>query len=252
MHSHEAWELYLVTHGRGTRMTGDTLMTFKEGDVVLIPPSMAHYWEYEPSSANADGEITYLMVAFSQEFVNRCIAAFPEIKRHLYGHALPVEALKYGKGSAETIKHMLRKMTILDDIGQLSEMLRLLPVVFTTNDHTPIGRPIKVERDVRRIQQIVTYVMAHYPHEITLDAISAHIGMNRSAFCIFFKRNKGMTFSQFLTHYRLSTACELLRDTSKQISEICYAVGFNDFPHFCRVFKKEYGISPSQFRNTTF
>ena len=72
--------------------------------------------------------------------------------------------------------------------------------------------------------------------------------MNRSTFCTFFKRNKGMTFSRFVTLYRLETACGLLKTSQKQISEICYAVGFNDLPHFNRVFKREYGASPSQFR----
>ncbi|WP_367280245.1 AraC family ligand binding domain-containing protein [uncultured Muribaculum sp.] len=73
MHRHEAWELYFVTHGSGVRMTGDTLMPFAEGDVVLIPPSMPHYWEYKPESANNTGEITYLMVAFSPELIRYSI-----------------------------------------------------------------------------------------------------------------------------------------------------------------------------------
>lgn len=248
MHRHEAWELYYVTHGCGTRMTGDTLMSFSEGDVVLIPPSMAHYWEYNPESANTDGEIAYLMVAFSREFIDKCTASFPEIRRHLFGMVLPEEALKYGKESAEVIKCSLWKMTELDDIGQLCEMLRLLPFIFTTDDRSMIGKPVKIERDIRRIQQVAAYVMAHYSHHITLDEIASHIGMNRSAFCIFFKRNKGMSFSQFVTQYRLSTACKLLRDTKKQVAEVCFAVGFNDLPHFSRVFKKHYGMSPTQFR----
>lgn len=73
MHRHEAWELYYVTGGNGVRMTGDTLMPFVEGDVVLIPPSMPHYWEYKPESANNAGEITYLMVAFSPELIRYSI-----------------------------------------------------------------------------------------------------------------------------------------------------------------------------------
>lgn len=73
MHRHEAWELYYVTGGNGVRMTGDTLMPFVEGDVVLIPPSMPHYWEYKPESANNAEEITYLMVAFSPELIRYSI-----------------------------------------------------------------------------------------------------------------------------------------------------------------------------------
>lgn len=72
--------------------------------------------------------------------------------------------------------------------------------------------------------------------------------MNRSAFCVYFKRNKGITFSQFVTQYRLSTACELLRHSPKGVSDICYAVGFNDFPHFVRVFTRTMGMSPSKYR----
>lgn len=72
MHRHEAWKLYYVTHGNGVRMTGDTMLRFAEGDVVLIPPGMPHYWEYVPESANDEGEITYLMVAFSPELIDVC------------------------------------------------------------------------------------------------------------------------------------------------------------------------------------
>lgn len=229
-------------------MTGDTLMPFTKGDVVLIPPSMPHYWEYKPESADVDVEIKYLMVAFSPELIDKCMSVFPEIRNKLYGQILPTEALKYGSGSSVEIKHSLMRMNSLDDMGQLSEMIRLLPIIFTTKDHTLIGKPIKIERDVRRMQQ--EYVMAHYVHSITLDDIAAHIGMNRSAFCTFFKRNKGMTFSQFVTLYRLETAGGLLKNSQKQVSEIYFAVGFNDLPHFIRVFTATYGVSPSKFRKT--
>lgn len=93
--------------------------------------------------------------------------------------------------------------------------------------------------------------MAHYVHPITLDEIAKEVGMNRSAFCSYFKRCKGMTFSQFVTEYRLNTACELLKHSSKGVSEICYLVGFNDLPHFIRVFTKTIGISPSNIENNT-
>lgn len=61
----------------------------------------------------------------------------------------------------------------MDELGRLCEMFRLLPVIFTSSDHTFAGKPMNVERDVRRIQQICTYVMGHYVHPISLDDISA-------------------------------------------------------------------------------
>lgn len=250
MHRHDAWELYYVTCGNGMRLTGDTLMPFAEGDVVLIPPSMPHCWEYDAASADALGEVSYLMVAFSKEFIEKCISLFPEIRNLLYGRTLTAEALKYGDESSVRIKRSLKSMNGMDDFGQLIEMMKLLPIIFTSTDHTYIGKPVKVGRDISRMQKVAAYVMAHYVHRITLDEIALHIGMNRSAFCIFFRRNKGMTFSQFLMNYRLETARELLLTSQKQISEISYAVGFNDLPHFTRVFKSKYGDSPSVYRKS--
>ena len=136
----------------------------------------------------------------------------------------------------------------MDELGRLSGMLQLLPVIFTSSDHIFAGKPIRIEKDVRRMQQISAYVMKHYVHSISLDDIAAEVGMNRSAFCTYFKRYKGMTFSQFVTQYRLNTACELLKHSQKSISEICYIVGFNDLPHFNRVFRKNIGMSASQYR----
>lgn len=72
--------------------------------------------------------------------------------------------------------------------------------------------------------------------------------MNRSAFCTYFKRNKGMTFSRFVMQYRLNTACELLKRSHKSVSEICYLVGFNDLPYFVRLFTAEMGMSPTKYR----
>ena len=45
------------------------------------------------------------------------------------------------------------------------------------------------------------------------------------------------------------TACELLVHSQKQVSEICYAVGFNDVPHFNRIFRKMKHMSPREYRN---
>ena len=51
LHRHDAWELYCVLQGRGTRTAGDTTQLFMEGDVVLIPPDMYH----NPENRNPSG-----------------------------------------------------------------------------------------------------------------------------------------------------------------------------------------------------
>ncbi len=251
LHRHDAWELYCVIHGYGNRMAGDTLQPFEAGDVALIPPSMLHRWEYASDSADKDGCIRYLMVAFRHSLVERSTEVFPELRNRLAGVGYPTVALKFGPESSRTVRNALSRMNGMDELGRLCEMLRLLPAVFTSSDRTLAGKPMRIERDVRRMQQICAYVMAHYVHAISLDDIAAEVGMNRSAFCSYFKRCKGMTFSQFVTRYRLDTACEMLEHSRKQVSEICYTVGFDDVPHFNRVFKKSKHMSPGEYRKQT-
>lgn len=248
LHRHDAWELYYVVHGYGRRTAGDTLQPFAAGDVVLIPPSMFHRWEYAPDSADEKGCVRYLMVAFSHSLVERCTDVFPELRNRLAGVVFPTDALKFGAESSRAIRNTLSEMNGMDELGRLSAMFRLLPVIFTASDHTSAGRPMRIERDVRRMQQICAYVMKHYVHSIALNDIAEEAGMNRSAFCSYFKRCKGMTFSQFVTRYRIETACELLKHSQKSVSEICYMVGFNDLPHFVRVFTHAMGVSPSKYR----
>lgn len=248
LHRHDAWELYYVVQGQGCRMAGDMLQPFAAGDVALIPPSMLHRWEYAPESADEAGRVRYLMVAFSHSLVERCVEVFPELRNRLAGIEFPTDALKFGSESSRLIRKALSEMNGMDELGRLSAMLRLLPVIFTSSDHTFAGKPMRIERDVRRMQQIAAYVMAHYVHPIALDDIAAEVGMNRSAFCSYFKKHKGMTFSQFVTQYRLNTACGLLKHSQKQVSEICYLVGFNDLPHFVRVFTQAMGMPPGKYR----
>ncbi|WP_300106761.1 AraC family transcriptional regulator [uncultured Alistipes sp.] len=248
LHRHDAWELYYVVYGHGNRMAGDTLQPFTAGDVALIPPSMLHRWEYAADNVDKNGCVCYLMVAFKHSFVKRCMEVFPELRNRLSGLVFPTDALNFGTESSRTIRHLLSEMNGMDELGRLSTMLRLLPVVFTSSDHTFAGKPMRIERNVRRMQQICAYVMKHYVHSISLDDIAMEVGMNRSAFCSYFKKCKGMTFSQFVVQYRLNTACELLKHSQKSVSEICYLVGFNDLPHFIRVFRKNIGMSPSQYR----
>ena len=228
LHRHDAWELYCVVEGHGNRIAGDTMLPFKTNDVVLIPPSMLHQWIYD--------------------WVLRCINIFPELRNRLSGTVFPAEALKFGAKSAAVIHKALAEMSGKDEWGRVCGLLRLLPFVFTTSDHMFAGKPMRMDRDVRRMQQVSEYIMAHYSRRITLNDIAAETGMNRSAFCIWFNRYKGMSFSRFLAQYRLRTACELLKHSQKSVSEIGYIVGFNDIPHFVRVFTKEMGVSPGKYR----
>ena len=98
-------------------------------------------------------------------------------------------------------------------------------------------------------QRITDDFIENYHRKITLGEVADHIAMNKNAFCLFFKKSVNEPFTVYLNRFRLQMAVTLLNRTDQNISEIAYAVGFADIPYFNRCFKKEYGISPAEYRS---
>ena len=83
---------------------------------------------------------------------------FPELRNRLVGVIFPTDALKFGPESSRTIRKILAEMNDMDELGRLSAMFRLLPVIFSSSDYTFAGKPMRIERDVRRMQQISWHI----------------------------------------------------------------------------------------------
>ena len=104
-------------------------------------------------------------------------------------------------------------------------------------------------RRERRMTQIKSYVNCNYCRDISIDEIVAHVGMNKSSFCTFIKKETGMTFTNYLNNLRLTLAADILKDSDLSVADVGSKVGLQDSPYFCRLFKKRYGMTPTEYRN---
>ena len=82
----------------------------------------------------------------------------------------------------------------------------------------------------------------------TLDNLAAEAGLSRTVYSKRFKQISGMTPHNYLTHWRMEVARDLLIKTEKPIEEIAGLVGYQSGEHFQKAFKKETGVTPSKFR----
>ncbi|MDR0652556.1 MAG: response regulator [Synergistaceae bacterium] len=99
------------------------------------------------------------------------------------------------------------------------------------------------------IEKSREYIANHYSDgSISLNSVAEHVGMSPNHFSTIFSQETGETFIDRLTSARLERAKELLRTTSAKASEIAYMVGYNDPHYFSYVFKKNVGVSPSDYR----
>ena len=100
--------------------------------------------------------------------------------------------------------------------------------------------------------RILKYVTEHIDTpDLKIDNIADAMGMSRSVLYIKIKQQLGMTPIDFVRHVRIMRACELLKDTDEALSSVAFAVGFSDPKYFSKVFKRETGIVPTEYRERT-
>ena len=85
--------------------------------------------------------------------------------------------------------------------------------------------------------------------EIDIDRIASDIGVSRSKFFYKIKALTGQTPGEFFTSYRLNRAAQLLREDKYKISAVAAMVGFNSSSHFAALFRKHFGVLPSDYLN---
>ena len=78
-----------------------------------------------------------------------------------------------------------------------------------------------------------------------------NVGLTPTYLSALFKKESGQNFTDYVTTLRITRAKELLCCTKKLISEIAYEVGFRDYRYFSQIFKKQTGMTPRQFQNST-
>ena len=89
--------------------------------------------------------------------------------------------------------------------------------------------------------------MRNFSRDITIADVADFTGISKSHLYRVFMANVGQSPIDYLTDYRISEACHLLKNTSLSIAEIAVSVGFFDQFYFSRVFKKVKGVPPSRY-----
>ena len=159
-------------------------------------------------------------------------------------------AIEFEKKLAQRISSVMLSMRNMTELQRLSQMVHLV-VLMTEPDagNSIMERKKSVEREQRLLNEVEVYVYCNAQRNFKLEDIAKHVGMNRTSFCVFFKRATGKTFITYLNEYRMNLACKMLKESTLSVSEVCFKSGFNDVPYFNRTFKKMFGISPTEYRN---
>ena len=104
------------------------------------------------------------------------------------------------------------------------------------------------EKKLDTMKNIVSYLQEHISEKILVDDVASICFMSANYFCKYFKHQFGKTFTQYVNGLRLEKACRLLEETDLPVMEISLQCGFENLSYFVRLFKKDKGVTPSDYR----
>ena len=239
IHWQDTMEILLIREGTGRVSIDLEKISIKKGDICLILPGQLHSIDADSNSSLKISMIQFPLSLLSGSTDNDDAFAF--LKPLSEGEQVIPWLITPEDGWYNEFRQCFEEMFQLQTfysaaypLGIKSCLFRLFYLLFYNEPSVkPKSRP---QKSVVKTKQIISYITDHYSEPLSTK---------------FFKSTIGITFTECLNSYRLSQASRLLlADTDEPIMDIARRCGFNSIPHFNRVFKKKYGITPSALRGT--
>ena len=249
-HYHDEYELHLIVRTRGKVFVGDYIGHFEPGHLVLTGPRLPHNWI--STDVPAEGvAVRDRVLQFSDAPLREASVLIPELQ-----DVLPLlERARHGIeffGMSELTATRLDRIKQSHGLRRLAEFLDLMGELSRCTDVRALStvqlQSFEDDASLARISGIVDWVIEHCAEQFSMTDVCARVGMSESKFSRYFRRATGNTFTDFVNRLRINRACQLLMETDRYITNVCYDVGFNNVANFNRRFLQLKGMTPKEFR----
>lgn len=252
-HYHPELELTYICKGTGTRLVGDHIASFKEGDLVFLGTNLPHTWASEGEQSKHNKTIAEIIgIQFRADLLTGPLAYMPEFKYIQQLVKKSNRGLHFGKTTSKKVVGYLTTLLELEGLEKLLQLWKILDCLAKAQDiqylASEIYAPVLGRENEQRIDAALLYIHEHFLDTITLEQMSKVTNMTATSFCRFFKKMTNKSLSEYVNNLRIGRACHLLTETNFSISEAAFKAGFNSTTHFNRMFLRKKGISPRVYR----
>ena len=248
-HYHPEIELVYVNRGSGKRQIGSHISYYRNGDLMLIGSNLPHCGFTDGLTGNENETV----IQIKPDFLGNQFFEIPEMKNIKALFERAAMGIVYNGDSKKNIGQKMESLKDETPYQRLLGLLEILHLLESSKEYSVLnaqGFILETElQDNHRVNQIFNFVKEEFQRSIGLEEVAKKVSMTVPAFCRYFKKITGKTFTQFVNEYRLAHAAKLLHEKQISITEICFESGFNNFSHFNKQFKKFTGKSPSVYRN---
>ena len=230
--------------------TGNDIFSLQKGDICFINQNQLHHLiEKDPDGSNQTVLIIgNNLITQNNVVYENCLREMFEDKT--FGHLRFID----GDSSASLIEKLISDLekTLKDkEKGYELEVVSLVHQILKQIYVGYLNRDKKIKKpsfNDSLQKEMLEYIENNYQNEISLDDIANTVNISRSQCSKLFKQYTDQSPINYLNSYRLEKSRELLRNSDKNISQISYDCGFNEQSYYSRLFLREYGCTPLEYR----
>ena len=235
LHWHEHIELHYVLAGRTILRLNQREITASEGNLVIVNSNELH-------SGYCDGSHMEVMVMiFDMGDLSKELADKNVIFRSVVDGDRDIDAIM------AAIYQEYREQKIGYRLVCKGEMLRLIAHLVReyAAEILTDRESERRKKQLERLNTVIDYIQCNYTRQIGNWELAGIIHLSEDRFNHLFKESMGMAPMQYINEVRIKKAMNLLKRKDRTVAEIADSVGFTDYNHFGRQFRRYYGFPPS-------
>lgn len=248
-HFHPEIELVYVNKGKGKRHIGNHISYFNNSQLVLIGSNLPHIGYLDRLTTNG----SETLIQFLPDFLGKEFFKIPEMAAIDALLERAKKGIRFNIDIKRRIGAKIEDLVDKEGAHRITSFIEILNDLATTDDYTLLnadGFAFEANhQDSNKIEVVYKHINDNFKEHISLDEVSDLVSMTVPAFCRYFKKSTGKTFTKIVNEYRVVHATKLLAESKMSITDISFECGFNNFSHFNKLFKEFTGKSASVYRS---
>jgi AraC-like DNA-binding protein len=250
-HKHMFFELVYIISGTGMQCINDNKFKYHAGHMFLITPEDCH-------SFDIDTTTEFFFLRFSDIYIKSKAFHSEDVERleYILNNASHQPGCILKNLSDKTLVKPVTEAIIREYVNRdiynkelIQQLVNTLIVVVARNIAKYLPEIVEKKTE-EKAMDIINYIQKniYYPDKLRTEVMSAVFGISDKYLGKYFKKHTNETIQQYVGNHRIKLIEARLKFSDKRINEIAEEFGFTDESHFTKFFRKNNGVSPSQYR----